>query len=410
LATNVHAQAVITVNYGSGTPEEAAAWVRCANRTNSCGFKYWEIGNENYGAWEHDENSPQHDPVTYARRAREYFRQMKAADPNIKIGVVVTETWKDRAEVLIDALKQGKLRDFIVEGYQGWTPKMLATLRELGVTPDWVSFHHYPQSISGSENDARLLQSTSNWAPDAAALRQHLNTYFGAGSTNVEMLCTENNSIPQNTGKQTTSLVNALYLLDSFGELAQTEFNSFLWWNLRNVQDRKANNDSSLYGWRNYGDHGIMSGDDTRYPTFYAWKLLRYFARGDDQILRAASGHKLLSVYAARRADGTLSLLVINKSRHATLEGHFLIQHFQPEPGTTIFSYGIPQDEAAHTGIGSPDIARTNITVAGAEFSHTFAPYSATVIQLTPKGQTRQTEHRTAYYPLSVTFLKIIVD
>jgi hypothetical protein len=52
VATNVHAQAVITVNYGSGTPEEAAAWVRCANVTNGCAFKYWrsvtrimEVGN-----------------------------------------------------------------------------------------------------------------------------------------------------------------------------------------------------------------------------------------------------------------------------------------------------------------------------------------------------------------------------
>ena len=82
IATNLHAQVFITVNYGSGTPEEAAAWVRCANITNHCGFKYWEIGNESYGAWEHDQNSPRHDPVTYARRAKEFFSQMKAADPH----------------------------------------------------------------------------------------------------------------------------------------------------------------------------------------------------------------------------------------------------------------------------------------------------------------------------------------
>jgi hypothetical protein len=121
---------------------------------------------------------------------------MKAADPTIKIGVVVTESWKDRAEVLLNALKKANLWQFVVEGYQGWTPKMLATLKELGVTPDWVSFHHYPQVISGTENDARLLQSTASWATDAAALRGHLNTYFGSSATNVELLCTENNSNP----------------------------------------------------------------------------------------------------------------------------------------------------------------------------------------------------------------------
>src|SRR6185295_6997100 len=193
---------------------------------------------------------------------------------SIKVGVVVTENWMERAEVPLNALKKFHLREFIVEGYQGWTPKMLATLKQLGVTPDWVSLHYYPQVLPGHENDARLLQSTTKWAALAAPLRQHLKTYFGASHTNVEMLCTENNSVPQNTGKQTTSIVNALYLADTFGQIAQTEFNSYHWWDLRNVQDRKSNNHPSLHGWRQYGDHGIMSGIDTRYPTLYAFKLL----------------------------------------------------------------------------------------------------------------------------------------
>ena len=211
-----------------------------------------------------------------------------------------------------------------------------------------------------------------------------MKTYFGAANTNVELLCTENNSIGEKTGKQTTSLVNGLYLADSFGQIAQTEFNSFLWWNLRNVQDRKSNNSPALYGWRQYGDHGIMSGNDTRYPTFYTFKLLKYFARGSDRIVRATSDNKLLSVYAARRADGTLALLVINKSPGATLKADFSIAGFQPESGAIIYSYGIPQDEAARTGTGSPDIAQTPFTGAAAEFPCEFPPYSATVIVLSP--------------------------
>jgi hypothetical protein len=175
VATNIHAQVFTTVNYGSGTPEEAAAWVRCANIANHCGFKYWEIGNENFGSWEHDENSPPHDPVTYSTRAKEYFRQMKAADPSIKIGVVVTE------------------------GNRGWTSRMLATLKRLGVTPDFVIYHFYPQN-PGDENDARLLQSTAQWTPVAATLRRQLKNCFGGANTNVELICTENNSISEQTG------------------------------------------------------------------------------------------------------------------------------------------------------------------------------------------------------------------
>jgi hypothetical protein len=49
IATNIGAQVFTTVNYGSGTSNEAAAWVRYANITNQCKFKYWEMGNECYG-------------------------------------------------------------------------------------------------------------------------------------------------------------------------------------------------------------------------------------------------------------------------------------------------------------------------------------------------------------------------
>ena len=131
----VNAQAIITVNYGTGTPQEAAAWVAYCNaattstvslgvdakgtnwqtagywaslraaaplgtddgknflrisRTAPLGFKYWEIGNECYGGWETDSNTVAHDPYTYALRATNYMALMKAVDPTIKIGAVST--------------------------------------------------------------------------------------------------------------------------------------------------------------------------------------------------------------------------------------------------------------------------------------------------------------------------------
>jgi hypothetical protein len=386
VATNIHAQVFITVNYGSGTPEEAAAWVRHANITNHCGFKYWEIGNENYGSWEHDENFPAHDPFAYAARAKEFSRQMKAADPSIKIGVVVTDTEDKPANYTNHPVanpRTGKWHD-------GWTPEVLATLNKLGITPDFVIYHRYPQN-PGKENDASLLQSTVKWTADAADLRRQLKDYLGDGNTNVELICTENNSISEKPGKQTTSLVNALYLADSFGQIMQTEFNSLVWWDLRNGQDEKNNDSPALYGWREYGDYGLLSGATNYYPSFYAMKLLKYFARGGDRILRASSDNRLLSVYAARRAEGTMSLLVINKSPEAALKADFSIAGFQPKSSATICSYGIPQDEAARTGTGSPDIAQVNFTGAAAEFSCRFMPYSATVISLSPVGAKQPT-------------------
>jgi alpha-L-arabinofuranosidase len=47
-AKAIGAQSLVTVNYGSGTPAEAAAWVSHA-RTSGDGVALWEVGNENYG-------------------------------------------------------------------------------------------------------------------------------------------------------------------------------------------------------------------------------------------------------------------------------------------------------------------------------------------------------------------------
>ena len=60
------AQVIITANYGTGTPAEAAAWV-AYSKSKNYGFKYWEIGNECYGTWEDDNNSPAHSGPTRIR-------------------------------------------------------------------------------------------------------------------------------------------------------------------------------------------------------------------------------------------------------------------------------------------------------------------------------------------------------
>src|SRR5207249_6349243 len=126
------------------------------------------------------------------------------------------------------------------------------------------------------DSDISLLQSTGNWAADAADLRQQITDYFGSGGTNIELVVTENNSDAGAQGRQSTSLVNGLYYADSLGQLLKTEFNGFIWWDLRNGTDTGGYFGSSLYGWRNYGDLGVINGLDTRHPVFYAAKLVQW--------------------------------------------------------------------------------------------------------------------------------------
>jgi hypothetical protein len=77
-------------------------------------------------------------------------------------------------------------------------------------------------------------------------------------------------------------------------------------------------------------------------------------------------------------------VLVINTSPGATLKAGISIACFQPESGAITYSHGIPQDEAARAGTGSPGIAHASFTGMAAEFACDFHPYSATVIVLSP--------------------------
>src|ERR1041385_8318790 len=347
-ATNIGAQVFITVNYGSGSSNEAAAWVRSCNITNHCNFKYWEIGNECYGTWETDTNPAPNDPYTYGVRTAGYIQMMKAADPTIKVGVVAV-TGEDS---YVNNTSHPTVNPRTGQTHNGWTPVLLTTLRNLGVTPDFVIYHYYPEWTQPvtpppvADSDPLLLQVSANWARDAADLRQQLNDYLGVSATNVELVCTENNSDSSSAfGRQLTSIVNGLYLADSVCQLMKTEFNAYLWWDLRNGHDSSGTFDSTIYGWRTYGDEGMIDGVSGRYPTFYAEKLLQFLARPGDSVLKASSDYLLLGAYAIRKQDGALSLLVLNKDSISNFTAQVSLTNFLPSSAATIRSYGIPQDE-----------------------------------------------------------------
>ena len=403
IATNLPgAQVFITANYGTGTPGEAAAWVLSANVTNQCGFRYWEIGNECYGTWETDSHAVQHDPYTYATNAAAYIQQMKAADPAIKIGVVAVPG----EDSYINNSNHFAVNPVTGQTHYGWTPVMLATLKNLGVTPDFLIYHFYPQytaePVSTSppsacgDSDPLLLQVAdtsytkgwTDWASAAASLRLQITDYIGSGSpvTNIELCCTENNSDSSGGGKQLSSLVNALYLADSMGRLMQTEFNSYLFWDLRNGASSAGSYDPTLYGWRTEGDFGVITGSAACNPPYYSMKLMQYFIRPGDTVLDATSDYVLLSAYAARKADGALTMLVINKDTTTYFNAQISLTNFFPWANATVQSYGIPQDQAAEydQSLSLQGIATTNFPAANTNFTYSFPALSLTLFTFAP--------------------------
>ena len=242
---------MITVNYGSGTEQEAADWVRYANRggprykgpvptyASDCtkghnyGIRYWEVGNELYGdgtygaTWEVNHKS--HDPTTYAQGVVSYSAAMKAVDPSIRVGAVLTApgNWPD-----------GQTS---ASSPQPWNDTVLPIACS---AIDFVVVHWYPQGPTG-ESDAALLASPENgestsvsYTPSipsmVATLKSSLAQYCGSHAAAVQIMVTETNSVSYNPGKQTTSLVNALFLADATLTWFENGVANVDWWALHN--------------------------------------------------------------------------------------------------------------------------------------------------------------------------------
>jgi alpha-N-arabinofuranosidase len=218
----------------------------------------------------------------------------------------------------------------------------------------------------------------------------------------VELLCTENNNQTSALGRQSTSVVCGLYLADSLSQLMKTEFNGYVWWDLRNAPDASGSFDPTIYGWRTNGDEGLLLYSNIRYPMFYTDKLMRCFVHPGDTVLNPSSDYPLVGAYGVQRSDGLLNLLVMNKDVTTNFTAQINLTDFVPGGTAMVRSYGILQDEATRTNNptpGSQDISTNFITVsstftntlpAGTVSLITFFPAQPILTGITPGPATAQ--------------------
>lgn len=89
-AKEIGGELMITVNGGSGTPQEAAEWLEYVNVEKKANVRFWEIGNEIYMK-SFDANAPpafDMTPAEYGDSVVEFAKAMRAVDPEIQIGAI----------------------------------------------------------------------------------------------------------------------------------------------------------------------------------------------------------------------------------------------------------------------------------------------------------------------------------
>jgi hypothetical protein len=378
------AQGMITVNYGTGdtagagqSPAEsgaqfAADWVRYANVTKHYGIKYWEIGNEIYGNgtygadWEPDQhctatsNPTDCGPAVYAKNAAAYIAAMKAVDPSIVVGVVLTApgNWPDGSTS--------------AGSPQAWNQTVLSAL---GNQIGFADIHWYPQNPSTvtppGPTDAGLLGDSANIPAMTSSMRSLLSQYTGT------------NSVSSNPGKQTLGIVNALFLPQDYLTWLANGVSSVDWWQIHNGIVTTGDNGSGLAGTATYGDYGVLSdatcsgatcepAADTPFPAYYGLKLLGGFIHPGDSLVGASSTASLLQSYAVKGADGDLRVMLVNDDPANSYAVNLNYTGFSPSGAAPVV--------ATLTAPGA------GITTApgGSAGSQTIAPYTAEVITLQP--------------------------
>jgi hypothetical protein len=143
------AQAQFCVNYGTGTPEEAAAWVKHANVDRGLGIRFWQVGNEMDGDWE--EGGPV-DARQYATKYLAFARAMKAVDPSILV-MGPTMSSMDFANAGSGALDTTT-----------WAEEFLRIVGEAEATDkirylDGFDFHAYPYYTNGRPAPSSMLNA-----------------------------------------------------------------------------------------------------------------------------------------------------------------------------------------------------------------------------------------------------------
>jgi alpha-L-arabinofuranosidase len=340
-ARQTGARTLVHLNYGTGTPQEAAAWVADA-RQHHQKVDGWIIGEETWGNGSipgvdfepdgHADKSPQ----AYARGVLEFVAAIKAVDPSAKIGIEL----------------------FGVPGAEAaWDRPVLQIA---GRAVDFVDIHAYPFGLTDT-SDASLLAQPRTAPAQQAAVQRLLDAYARPGT---RIVVGETNSATVPTAQQ-DGQVNALYLADDILTRLESGAANVDWWALQNG------------GWALYGgaDLGLLSSGDcsadgrqcappvnTPFRPYSAMQLVGAMTALGTATLPATSTDRRVIAHAVRGPAGTVGVLLLNEDPTATV--------------------GVQLSVAGHREVAAIRYGATDTAPHPVSNPTTLPPYSLTLVVL----------------------------
>lgn len=287
LAKQLGAEPLITVRLANGSIENAVNLLKYANQTRKYNIKYWSIGNEPSLFATGGANVPGYDTVRFNKEWRQFAEALRAVDPNIKlVGPDIHQYMADPAARPKDPNGKDWLEEF---------------LKANGDLVDVVAVHRYPfpkntQDLIPPKDE--LLASSEEWDQIIPAMRQVISE---TTSQDKPIGILEINSSWATTSGGEASpetFYNALWFGDVLGRLIKQRVDMVAQFVLAGKVGGGG------------GTLGLFDGDAPR-PIFYVYPMYHRFGQ---ELVESATDKELVSIYAAKRDDGALTLMVINRS------------------------------------------------------------------------------------------------
>jgi hypothetical protein len=288
-ANKMGATAIFHVRLLGGTPEQAAEMVRYTNAEKKYNVQYWSIGNEpSLFDAELKLRGESYDIERFNQEWRTFAEAMKKVDPTIKlVGPEIHQFSYDPTAGATTNFTQRE-EDWLIE-----------FLKANGDLVDVVSFHRYPfpkTTTSGPPSIEELRQNAQEWDKIIVHARELIHQYAGR---DVPIAVTEfNSAYDKSVGGDATpdSHYNAIWMADVLGRMIKNRVFMVNEW--------------ALTAKGGFGGLGLVGSLDM-YPAYYTYQIYKNFG---SELVYASSDVPDLSIYAARRKDGMLTVMVINLS------------------------------------------------------------------------------------------------
>ncbi len=289
--------------YGTGpAPVQTAAhlaadWVRYdKGRT-----KFWEIGNENFGAWqagfEIDSSlNKDHQPKIisgelygngfkiFADSMREAAKEFRST---IKIGAVIVEV--ERSKNWYNPVETNWNEGFF---------------KAAGDNADFFVIHNYFTPYMENSNPVTILNTPKQ---ETQNMLEYLKKMCSDFKVKLKPLALTEWNIRAIKSKQSCSFINGIHAVLELGELIKNHFGEASRWDFAN-------------GYDNGDDHGIFNkGDEPGVPKwnprpayFYMYYFQKFF--GDYMVNSTVRGSNEIVTYASKFSSGQVGIVIINKN------------------------------------------------------------------------------------------------